>query len=610
MNRAFNYFLNQTPGLGIENLKVYFDFESGINLNYIRNKSGNASLSGELLNVGGIGSQENFYLESGAGFFNSGNYLKINGLTGINLKNSTFCFIYENLRKGGSTLLSNIETGEAFTFDEFGLPSSNVIYKGFEFGVTANNQLYFEYYSPNGPNIFTSDFFLSDKNSIFLSLNDNNITYGYYNFYQNSLVSKNFSIESDFLFDMDKLHIGYNPLSSGLFNFNQIFTGYISEFLIFSPTIYNYDIISVNSGYSSNYREGEQILITTVLTGITGFSNQITGYQIEITGTILIETGVIIDEWGVEYLGYDEIELTGLIPQFGLTGLTGIISSFTEEFFSGEGAVQNINFLNSLGKKNINFLSKINGDDVIEACLNSTIENKNSLLKNINLTYDKSANIFYKPAGIIFVDQPVVFVNGQLHVSGNFVTTGTPYNPGRFLLNDYFLNRGAGEFLFKNNYNQDNNIFIDLVSGNSLNLFIDNFTVSSGSGFLTLTGWNDNLNNIYFNGQKLISGIHYNVDATTYDIVFDRSEPLFGGSDGKLVAISKNYDFYIKDTNKNLITSNNKYLYNLSEIYKNGLRQKLNEDYLELASIDINTGKGFFDVKTDFIYNNENGILI
>ena len=143
-----------------------------------------------------------------------------------------------------------------------------------------------------------------------------------------------------------------------------------------------------------------------------------------------------------------------------------------------------------------------------------------------------------------------------------------------------------------------------------LNLFIDNFTVSSGSGFLTLTGWNDNLNNIYFNGQKLISGIHYNVDATTYDIVFDRSEPLFGGSDGKLVAISKNYDFYIKDTNKNLITSNNKYLYNLSEIYKNGLRQKLNVDYLELASIDINTGKGFFDVKRDFIYNNENGILI
>ena len=51
----------------------------------------------------------------------------------------------------------------------------------------------------------------------------------------------------------------------------------------------------------------------------------------------------------------------------------------------------------------------------------------------------------------------------------------------------------------------------------------------------------------------------------------------------------------------NLFNTN---IYNSSEIYKNGVRQLLDNDYIELASIDTNTGKGFFDQKEDIIYNN------
>jgi hypothetical protein len=508
MNLGINYFLNESPGIALDNFKAYFDFISGNNPLLINNKSGDLNISGEIKNISLPINLNDFYKNTGEAFFNSGSYIKIHNITGVDLTNFTISFIYENLRNGGATIISNIKTGLLNTFNEFGVPQENTIYKGFELGVTSNNKLYFEYYSQNGPDIFISDFSLSNRNSVFLSFIENNIVIGYYDFYKNTLFSNNFIIDSEFIFDPQSLYIGYNPDASGLFNFNQLFTGFISEFLLFSPAIYNYDVVSINSGYAHNYVSGSLISITNIISGITGYADQITGYLSGVTGIESVPTGVIIDEWGVSYTGFQDIELSGLIPLSGTVAISGQIDSFTEEILTGESLSLDYTFLNSLGKNNINFLSKIDSEDILELNSYTDYSNLNNIQKNIRLSKDFIENRFYISNDINFSGTPIVFINGQAHLSGNLLLTGSPYNSGIFLINDYYYNENLREFIFNNDYNENDSAFIDIENVNDI-LYIKNFAIESGNGEIVLTGWNDNLNKIYFNGQKLVNGIHY-----------------------------------------------------------------------------------------------------
>jgi hypothetical protein len=110
--------------------------------------------------------------------------------------------------------------------------------------------------------------------------------------------------------------------------------------------------------------------------------------------------------------------------------------------------------------------------------------------------------------------------------------------------------------------------------------------------------WGDNPN-LYFNGQKLTENLDYTINGSN-DIIFDQNSYKYTGVSGKLVGITKSSDLTITGSG-NLFNVD---FYSFSEIYKNGVRQVLNNDYLELASIDSNTGKRFFDQKSDIIYNN------
>jgi hypothetical protein len=83
-------------------------------------------------------------------------------------------------------------------------------------------------------------------------------------------------------------------------------------------------------------------------------------------------------------------------------------------------------------------------------------------------------------------------------------------------------------------------------------------------------------------------------------IIFNQNSYKYTGVSGKLIGINKSSDLTITGSG-NLFNVN---LYSFSEIYKNGVRQVLNSDYLELSSIDSNTGKRFFDQRSDIIYNN------
>jgi hypothetical protein len=92
---------------------------------------------------------------------------------------------------------------------------------------------------------------------------------------------------------------------------------------------------------------------------------------------------------------------------------------------------------------------------------------------------------------------------------------------------------------------------------------------------------------------------------TLKPIIFNQNSYKYTGVSGKLVGINKSTNYSTTGTNRHLFISPSTYLYNFSEIYKNGIRQTLNTDYLELGTLDLNTGSGFFDYNPDIIYNND-----
>jgi hypothetical protein len=597
MNSAINYFFEQNPGTANNNCKIYFDFEDNTQNGLITNKSGDFFISGLVSpNI-----NNNTWQNSNSIFLDSGNYIKVFNTTGIDHKNFTAALIFETRSSGGGILISTISSGIFPTFDEFGSNIDTIIYKGFNFGLTANHKLFFEYYENNGPEVFLSDFNLSDKNSIFLKITDNNLTFGHFDFNQGKLISNSFYINTKYLFDQNSIFLGYNPNNANLYTYNKIFTGIFDQFLIFSPFIYDYDLVNLNSGFMHLYDTGNFYTNIENLTGVTGYGTIITGYETIITGIEYIETGVILDEFGVAYSGYSENVLTGLSPLLDIIELTGIIDSSITSGFSGARVIFNNKYHSEFNKKCLNLMSKIDSEDFIEINLITGENIDLNFQKNLNLIFKKYNNYFIVDNNTNGSTDYIIYVNGQLQKSGLYYITGSVYSSGILIESDYYtLN---DRIYFNNNYNENNNFCVDSISGINTGLYISNFSVNTGVGFFELTGWNGYLYNIYFNGLKLIENVHYEI-FNENTLLFYKTNGLYSGCTGDLVGIPKNSNNIITGNN-NLFFQNSGYFLKSSEVYKNGVRQKLNNDYLELAKFDTNSRQGFFDNKSDIIYNNE-----
>ena len=527
MNQSINYFFQEIPGVASDNCKLYFDFLSGANPQVVYNKSGDPLLSGSIQSA--ISSPflsyqiPGFWL-NGSGYFSQNLYVKIDNTTGINIQNFTACFVYKNLKNGGSTLISTVNTGTVQSYTEEGNVVNNNVYKGFDFGITANNYLYFEYYTDNGPTIFLSENNLSEKNSIFLSIADNSLTFGYYDFLKDSLVSYDYNINNYFLHDTNEIFLGYNPMATGTYAFNSIFTGFIDELLIFSPSIYNYEIINVNSGFAHIFDSGTYYqIIENLVTGITGYQTGIIGYQNQVTGKEFVVTNELTGEFGEVYSGYTEYTLTGLVPYVGLIELTGTISFDISSGYSGTQVIKNTGYIESFGKNYINFVYENTQEDLIE--INLTTNYSPELFKNIELEYLLNSESFVPKENLNLNNNYTIYTNGQLHQIGSFYFTGNGYRSGKYIINDYIIDKAS--ISFANRYNQDDSVIADYIVSYDTGLYIDNFSVSTGVGTVNL-GWGDN-SNIYFNGQKLTENLDYTILATP---PFNFAQKLSGDSAG------------------------------------------------------------------------------
>jgi len=619
---SIKYFMDFVPGLAQDSWALYFDFEPNNQTNVLIPTTGFKSINSDFLYSGKvlptIGS---FWENSGKGKIEN-NYIHINeNLEKIDFQDFTFMCVLDNQTSGGGTILSTVCTGQREAYDNFGNQINEFFYQGFEFGLTANNKLFYEYYDNEGVKVFTSDFYTSDKSSLFLKILYGTVSFGYYDFFKQEFNTSDFYIDTFFIFNPKNIFVGKNPISSGLYNYNKQLKGELDQFLIFSPGIYEYEMQNFNSGFVSIHYPASTYIIENYSTGIIGFTTGDSGEDVPITGFLSVitgyesgvigfETGVIdqywtgtgtyIDDFGNsgELFGY--VEITGFVPLTGLIALTGIDFNI-ETGFNDEYIEIDTDYIQSFGIKNINLLTEVDVDDLVDIEL-ITGNELGPFEKNLNSFYDDVSEtfVFEKIRDDVNQKNYIIFANGQLVNSGSGIITGSIYSNGYLIFQDY-ITKFKGEIFFNNrNDGINDNIFGDFISGEVH--YIDNFNINSGSEILNNIP-DLNKYNFFINGQKLLNNFHYNL--INNQITFIENTALYTEITGKMVVVPKNFSYSITGSNKNLYKSTLNFSNNYSQVYKNGIRQFINFDYLEVGNFSLNTGTPILDKKNNLIYNNQ-----
>ena len=601
MKNSITYFLDLNFSNATNSYGILFDFSSQSTGRAIYSLTGYTGITGQL-----VGSTGGFYSNSGVASFNN-NSIKIKNITNdqIDFLNCTYMTVFERTGIGAFTLFNCVETG---------VYNNILYYKGYEFGVTANNKLFFEYYSNTGPQLLVGNQYLSDAASVFLNVGPNNVSFGDYDFYKNKANVNSFSFNGAYVFDPSGIYIGYNPDYTGLYNTNLPFKGKLDNFIVFSPSVDYWDISLVNSGVVSDYYPSVQVTEYDQYIDITGYETGTFPYFTGVTGQQYVLTGTVLDDFGNLYSGYTFTDLTGVLYTTGIVPVTGMVYIPKTGYSQDSGNFRS-DYLIRFNKKKINLLSNIDSSEVVDIVYSTGGYN---IYNNLDVTssYGYLNNDF---TDISLRDKSLIYkcwVNGLRQCSGSYAELGDIYSKYKVIQNDFILN--DNRLKFANTFNSTDDVIIDyMLSGSSMDDYIiNNFNLSGNylipSGGKYVLNWPSNLE-LFFNGQKILSGKDSEIGSTAYygitgDKIYFKNIAYFSGTSGTLIGSScGNYTDKTGCAGSFFLTSG--FVSNFTKVYRNGIRLKKDVDYLELPNNVSGLGTGIFDINDYLIYNGTEGFV-
>jgi hypothetical protein len=628
-------FFGSLFGLNTNDVFAAFSFYSGFrnnNIVYSEDWATN-SASGILNNTG------QFFSRFGSGFFNGSTYMNLNKTYSI--ENSTIFLSYQKSRTEDEILISSV-TGTNF-----------LNYSGFCLGINDANKLYFKYWNPvEGAFTFTYNGVLSDKNLIILNKTESSIALGHYNnntfsfeieefdIFRNSfaqsnflyiggkpnnvewVTSKNFSgyIDKLYIFNNIDFYLYRNSIASGFFN---VVTGFAGEVV---SECYETGFLS-ESGYL--YWEITGTTLSGYQTGrfeITGYSLSGSGYFYSgVTGYDIISVGFYTDNCGNTTELFERIALSGRIsgnvdisvPLYGTvisteyieilqSGLlsgnvlipeTGQICNERIDLIEGFSSITDLNYLSSLSYKEITLYSEVKNNDIVEI-FREPYSNK-ELFYNKNLFYDNFNNNYFYIDKEYAKDEILMFGNGQALIDDGYQLIPDGYEIIRSPNVDYFI---TGTTVETNKFFvQEDNLFYDSVSGRFFAFKNTGNIISFPNTLLNTNFW------VFKNGQKLILNIDYvrsnftqltlvNTDANQENYII-------------LKEILNNFNYISGNRNSFRLTS--AFNHNCSQVYYNGIKQKINNNYIENSDFDLISGVFYEPNPTDqFIYNNSDDFFV
>lgn len=506
----------------------------------------------------------------------------------------------------------------------------NGLYSGFNVGINPYGFPYIEYVD----NVYGKVCMLNENvrfyktGLLFLEIDDNSCSIGSFTDIKNFSIEKCKFSQNGYIKSND-LYFGGNP------ELNLNFSGKFFELIIQSKSFLSYDPNMVLSGFLFDI---EKIKTTGFISGQTGVLYgdiiSVSGCEFFIADTRTDSISVDVYTGIVEYFSSEQ-EFRDfnddLFYNFSTSYLTGVINSGLEQSLPSisfscfpetnynqlyqydSGYVLTYSIINSFAIPKFeeffirystgiayNFFNT--GDSVFNIIIFDE-KNKNNIL-NFNQSSQNFINI--ENQNIFgFYDSDLLTGNFDLFYNGQMQRRSTDYSQVLIsgLINyvptfDFFK---SGLKLFNNNiYNINFNNIVG-TEGFGAEYYTLNQAYNAGS---TVGSINFNNSLIFFNGQLLTSGIDYinntilfNIDGNVNTLT---KIPLNGILYKNVIFTGNSSIGGILGNTLNIKT--NKYLKDSSMVWLNGLRMKLNEDYVEID--DSIFSNQFIETNGYLIYNN------
>ncbi len=552
-------------GLDRDTLRVHYRFDVNSGATIPNDAPNFPQMSGQLSSVGG------FYDSSGSGKF-TGQNVQIQNATGIPADFWTHIFVYEKTGAGRGVLFDSLMTGS--------------IYSGYVIGVNDNNRLYFESYDQKGPFSKTSDIILGKKNVVAVVRANSLLTFYCYDFNNSDILSDSHSLNGTYVLSAAKGVIGATNNAPNFIERNP-FTGYLDEYLYLqegvTPSTFRYLVSGLCSDYSVTsgavicHSSVEITGYTTIVTGVSG----VTGYEMQVTGSGLdpFGTGSYELYWGVVpkmgYLvsGLQVVNLSGVVvrcntgdPQTTLT----LRGDYTKGFNLDE-----VSYVRKMYESDFSVLN-------VFSIFGPTL--------NLEAGYDFVLGQFQ--LGDLYQENQVgIYLNGISQLSTGYSVTGGFYQSGVVLSGDYRLD---GFYMDSTGFfNETDVVIYDELSGAKSRAFITGAQPGLYED-MTVSG-----QLIFLNGQLLVSGYDYSAGTGSQ---FRWENANLQGATGALTSFPMGgcaFSYYTGI----LLTTTNVPRRN-SQLFLNGQRQRLGQDYIENSSIDLIRQSGIFENSLPTVYDN------
>lgn len=542
---------------------VHFSFDiSG--QNPITNYSNYPLISGVISSTSG------FYVIPDSGFFTGQTIRAIGVQTGDYW---THIFINQKTGYAGGILFDSFQSG------------SNGVYSGYLIGFNDNNKLFCEFFDNAGPAVYTSDIILAKKNCLAVTKANNSLNFYSYDFNNELLLNDTKVINGQFLFPSTKFLIGGASGAPSYINYSN-YKGYLDEYIYITDAIIPSHLRSLISGFVAynSYTQG-------IVTSVTGI--EVTGYGLVFTGTTgnlgyqntIISSG--IDDFGDYYVTYGQTAITGYLTSgSGVIPLTGlVIDSYTGE--SGFSFITNTGYIESFRYDEVSYLRKIDSNDF------NTLFRFSNNKKGVNkrADFDLVSNNF--ELDDIYVDSGIhIYLNGIGQFNAGYTVTGNIYNQGVIISGSYYLD----DFSVQSTgfYEVTDIMIFDSISGQKQRAFITGMGVSGRSEAVTLnTG-----SIVFLNGVLINSGTNYINNGGS----FLWNSNTYSGITGAISVFQLDQP-YIKLTG--ILGLTGEFPRRTSMLYENGVRQVIDNDYIENSTIDLISQSGLFDLTVNPIYNDD-----
>lgn len=555
-------------------LAILYSF-TGSGFNFLPSvPHGNSIYSGRIQNTGNF-HQPN---RSGSGFFDGYNFINISNASGLNSQNSWTTIInYEQSGNQNSVLFSSYQSGS--------------INSGYIIGINNNCQPYLEYYSNAGPQVLLSNNNWGSKNSLWVTKTSNNISIEYLNLNNKQFESESFNIDDTYWVNSDIWLIGNKTGTPNYFS-GYGFAGYIDLFCHFSPSLLSYEKDLIKSGIYVNNLNPIIYITTGYTSGITGYDyinipifSGVTGFQI-FSG--IQTTGVCDQVTNIYYSG----NLTGIVYESGLIPVYQTVTDYYTGI-SGVNNIENSGYSISFGMDGVSYLQNINAGDLSELYYYPNSTNKTNI--NQELSFDRILNKFILPQ-IYDTKQINFYINSVAQFGSGYNISGDFYGSTVVISGMYF---NSGSYLSGNYNGMDTNI-IDIVSG--VRSFCTGKYTPAGPVAILNNFFVPNNSMVFYEGVKMASGTQYVISS---NILFLKSLYLTGIVPARMWTFPSDSESYFYSGIFNNFTTG-KFARGTSQLYLNGLRENINDSYLEISKFSLLNNSGNYIDNLNIIYNNEN----